>query len=81
VAEVLPESDKGVIESKRDIYRAHPSCTCILLVRQDRVEIIVDRRAGDGWRSQVLLGADELALPEYGLTCLVREIYRDTTLG
>jgi Uma2 family endonuclease len=34
VAEVLSESDKSVIESKRDIYRAHPSCTCILLVRQ-----------------------------------------------
>jgi Uma2 family endonuclease len=81
VAEVLSESDNGVIESKRDIYRTHPSCTCILLVRQDRVEIIVDRRAGDGWRSQVLLGADELALPEYGLTRPVREIYRDTPLG
>src|ERR1700757_575615 len=48
VAEVLSESDKGIIESKRDIYRAHPSCTCILLVRQDRVEITVDRRAADG---------------------------------
>ena len=48
VAEVLSESDKGVIESKRDIYRAHASCTCILLVRQDRVEIIVDYRTADG---------------------------------
>jgi Uma2 family endonuclease len=81
VAEVLSESDKGVIESKRDIYRAHPSCTCILLVRQDRVEITVDRRAGDSWHSQVLQGADELALPEFGLTCLVRDVYRDTPLG
>src|SRR5215475_7023081 len=44
VAEVLSESDKGIIESKRDIYRAHPSCTCILLVRQDRLEITVERR-------------------------------------
>jgi Uma2 family endonuclease len=81
VAEVLSESDKDVIESKRDIYRAHPSCTCILFVRQDRVEITVDRRAGDGWHSQVLHGADELALPEFGLTCLVRDVYRDTPLG
>ncbi len=80
-AEVLSESDKGVIESKRDIYRAHPSCTCILLVRQDRVEITVDRRAGDGWHSQVPHGADELALPEFGLTCLVSDVYRDTPLG
>src|SRR6266700_772852 len=38
VAEVLSESDKGIIEGKRDIYRGHASCTCILLVRQDRLE-------------------------------------------
>jgi Uma2 family endonuclease len=81
VAEVLSESDKGIIESKRDIYRAHPSCMCILLVRQDRVEITVDRRAADGWRSQVLLAADELALPEFGLACPVSAVYRDTPLG
>jgi Uma2 family endonuclease len=81
VAEVLSESDKGVIESKRDIYRAHPSCMCILLVRQDRVEITVDGRAGDGWHTQVLHGADELALPEFGLICLVSDVYRDTPLG
>jgi len=81
VAEVLSESDKGIIESKRDIYRAHASCTCILLVRQDHSEITVDRRAADGWRSQVLYAADELTLPEFGLTCLVRDVYRDTPLG
>jgi Uma2 family endonuclease len=81
VAEVLSESDKGVIESKRDIYRSHDSCTCILLVRQDRVEIIVDRRTADGWRSQLLHGADELTLPEFGMACPVKDIYRDTPLG
>jgi Uma2 family endonuclease len=81
VAEVLSESDKGIIESKRDIYRAHPSSTCILLIRQDRREITVDSRAGDGWRSQMLHDADELILPEFGLTCLVRDVYRDTPLG
>jgi hypothetical protein len=41
----------------------------------------VDRRTGDGWRSQVLNDADELVLPEFGLTCSVRDIYRDTPLG
>jgi Uma2 family endonuclease len=81
VAEVLSESDRGIIESKRDIYRAHPSCTCILLVRQDRSEIVVDRRTADGWRSQVLHAADELAVPELGLICLVKDVYRDTPLG
>jgi Uma2 family endonuclease len=81
VAEVLSDSDKAVIESKRDIYRAHPSCICILLVRQDELEIIVDRRTGDGWRSQVLHGADDLVLLEFGLTCRVTDVYRDTNLG
>jgi Uma2 family endonuclease len=81
VAEVLSESDKGIIESKRDIYRAHPSCTCILLIRQDRLEITVDSRAGNGWRSQMLHGSDELILPEFGLMCPVGDVYRDTPLG
>jgi Uma2 family endonuclease len=80
-AEVLSESDKNIIESKRDIYRAHPSCLCILLIRQDRVEIVVDLRTGDGWRSQTLQGADALTLPEFGLMCPVRDVYRDTPLG
>lgn len=81
VAEILSESDKSVIESKRDIYRAHPSCTCILLVRQDRIEITFDRRTAEGWKSQALYGADELTLQEFGLTCLVKDVYRDTLLG
>ncbi len=81
VAEVLSESDKAIIESKRDIYRAHPSCSCILLIRQDRLEITVDTRTRDGWRSRILQGADELDLPEFGLTCLVKDVYRDTPLG
>ncbi|MGA8615259.1 MAG: Uma2 family endonuclease [Xanthobacteraceae bacterium] len=81
VAEILSESDKGIIESKRDIYRAHASCTCILLVRQDRPEIIVDLRTPEGWCSQVLQAGDQLIVPEFGLTCSVRDLYRDTPLG
>jgi Uma2 family endonuclease len=81
VAEVLSESDKAVIESKREIHRAHPSCTCILLVRQDRLESTLDRRTADGWHSQVLYDADELTLQEFGLTCLVKDVCRDTSLG
>jgi Uma2 family endonuclease len=81
VAEVLSDSDKDVIEGKRDIYRAHLSCTCILLVRQDRAEITVDQRTADGWRSQVLRAGDALTLPEFGLTCPLKDVYRDTPLG
>jgi Uma2 family endonuclease len=81
VAEILSDSDKGTIESKRDIYRAQPSCTCILLVRQDRMEIIVEQRTAGGWHAQVLHGADTLVLPEFGLNCAVKDIYNDTTLS
>jgi Uma2 family endonuclease len=81
VAEVLSESDKSIIESKREIYRAHSCCTCILLIHQDRMEIVVDRRTAEGWRSQVLRSSDELELTEFGLNCVVREVYRDTGLA
>jgi Uma2 family endonuclease len=81
VAEVLSESDKGIIENKRGIYRAYPSRTCILLGRQDRLEITVGRRTGGGWHAHVLLGADELALPDFGLACLLSDVSRDTPLG
>jgi Uma2 family endonuclease len=80
-AEILSESDRGIIEGKRDIYRAHPYCTCILLVRQDRIEIDVDCRTGDGWHAQTLREADQLVLPEFGLTCPTRDVYRDTPLA
>jgi Uma2 family endonuclease len=81
VAEVLSDSDKDIIDGKRDIYRAHASCTCILLVRQGRVEITVDQRTANGWRSQVLNAGDDLKLPEFGLTCPVKDVYGDTPLA
>ncbi len=42
---------------------------------------MVDRRTTEGWRTQVLRAADDLALPEFGLTCRVSDVYRDTPLG
>jgi len=45
------------------------------------VEITVDRRGADGWRSQVLNAGDELRLPEFGLTCALKDVYRNTPLG
>ena len=80
VAEILSESDEGFIDSKREIYRAHPSCLSVLLVRQDRIEILVDRRGGGSWRSETLHVADQLSLPEFGLRCDVTDVYRDTPL-
>lgn len=79
-AEIISESDEDIIEGKREIYRAHAHCIYILLVRQDRVEITMDHRAADGWRSQMLHAADELVLPDLGLACPVTDVYRDTPL-
>jgi Uma2 family endonuclease len=79
-AEVLSESDEDIIVRKADIYRAHPSCIYILLVRQDSIEITIDRRTDAGWRSQALQAAGDLALAEFGLTCPVTDVYRDTPL-
>jgi Uma2 family endonuclease len=81
VAEVLSDGDRDIIAGKREIYRAQAVCTCILLVRQDRAEIEVDRREGTGWVTQVLYADDQLSLLEFGLSCAVREVYRDTPLA
>jgi Uma2 family endonuclease len=80
-AEVLSDSDRDVIDGKRDIYRAQPWCTGVLLIAQDRMEIIVDRRIGDAWRTEVLGAMDELHLPQFGLHCPVRAVYRNAQLG
>jgi hypothetical protein len=50
-------------------------------VRQDRAEITVEQRGADGWQARVLGASDDLALPAFGLTCPVKDVYRDTPLG
>ena len=76
---VLVKARRGF--GSRDIYRAHPSCSCILLIRQDRLEITVDSRSGDGWGSQILQGTDDLVFRLLRLSCSVKDVYRDTPLG
>ncbi|MGA2126905.1 MAG: Uma2 family endonuclease [Xanthobacteraceae bacterium] len=79
-AEVLSESDRRIIESKRAIYRAQTACACILMVRQDRLEVTVDLRTAVGWQSRLLHAGDELALPAFGLRCQVDDLYRRTAI-
>jgi hypothetical protein len=50
-------------------------------VRQDRAELVVERRTADGWQSQVLGAVDELVLSGFGLACPIKDVYRDTPLG
>jgi Uma2 family endonuclease len=80
-AEILSEGDKRIVESKRDIYRAHTSCTCILLIDQDVAEIIANLWTADTWRTDVPRDSHELKLPQFGLVCPAKDVYRDTALG
>jgi Uma2 family endonuclease len=81
VAEVVSESDRSSIEGKREIYKLHETCNCILTIRQDRHEVRVDARSGNSWTTTVLTRpADELVLPEFGLRCTLADLYHGTPL-
>jgi Uma2 family endonuclease len=79
IAEVVSASDRPKIEGKREIYKRHDACNCMLTIRQDRHEVRVDVRAGNAWTTQVLTRpADELVHNEFGLRCAVADLYRGT---
>ena len=80
-AEVVSASDRAWAEKKREIYKLHGACNCILTVQQDRVEVRIDLRTDACWREETLTKPDDvLALPEFGLRCLLSELYRGTAL-
>jgi Uma2 family endonuclease len=80
-AEIVSASDHGWVEKKRELYKLHESCTCVLIVQQDSLHVSVNLRTAAGWTEQVLTGPDDLlALPEFGLHCKVADLYRGTAL-
>ena len=90
VAEITSASDAAPvpgeampwIDVKRRLYRAHPPCTAILVVDQDRLEVLVERRGADGWRAERLAGPEaRLDLPEFGLGCRLAALYAGTPLA
>jgi Uma2 family endonuclease len=77
IAEVVSASERPKIEGKREIYKRHDACNCILTIRQDRHEVRVDLRTGNAWTTQILTRpADELVLTEFGLHCTLADLYR-----
>ena len=81
VAEVVSASDRPKIGGKREIYKLHDACNCILTIQQDLHEVRVDLRAGNGWTTQILTRpTDELILAEFGLRCTLADLYRGTPL-
>jgi Uma2 family endonuclease len=80
-AEVVSDSDGSRVELKRDIYKQHPHCRCVLTVRQDRHEVRIEARHDDGWQTSLLQQpTDVLALDEFGVRCTVADHYRGTPL-
>lgn len=79
LAEIVSASDRDVVPGgvepgltvKRRLYRAHPACTAILMIEQDRIAVAVELRADTGWTSAESGGADGLVLPVFGLDCPV----------
>jgi Uma2 family endonuclease len=79
VAEVVSSSDESKIEGKREIYKQHPNCECVLVIRQDRFGVVVDERKAEAWGRKTLKAPDDhLILPSFGLRCLLKDIYKGT---
>jgi Uma2 family endonuclease len=81
-AEVLSASDDERMLLKRRFYRAHAHNRAILLIGQARPELELDRRSGDEWETELLIGAEaQLELPDFGLTCRLGDLYRNTPVA
>jgi Uma2 family endonuclease len=82
VAEIVSASDRKTVQLKRRMYKLHPTCTCVLAVRQDRCEARVDLRSAAGWGETLLQHPDDvLALPDFGLRCVLSDLYGGTPLN
>jgi Uma2 family endonuclease len=81
-AEVVFSSDRGYVESKREVYKLHDACKCVLTVQQDRFEVRLELRTGSDWAEKTLKTPDDdLVLPDFGLRCRVFDLYRGTSLA
>jgi Uma2 family endonuclease len=80
-AEIVSRSDRKTVESKRDVYKRHPDCCCVLVIEQYRVEVSVWLLTDGGWTERRLTrSGDQLILEEFGLRCTLAELYRGTAL-
>ena len=81
-AEIVSRSDRRTVESKRDVYKRHPDCRCVLVIEQSRVEVGAWFLGDAGWTERRLTAlTDELALEEFGLRCTLADLYRGTALA
>ena len=80
-AEIVSTSDKNTVRDKRDVYRRHSDCRCVLLIQQNRLDVSCDVLTAEGWIERRLTKPDdELVLEDFGLRCTLADLYRGTAL-
>jgi Uma2 family endonuclease len=78
----VPDTNRRWVDVKRTMYRAHEHCRAVLIVSQDRMDVVLDLVTENGWESSVLQGgAAEVSIPSFGLRCLVADLYDKTPLA
>lgn len=81
VAEILsPSNSREMIDRKVELYSSGPSNLHVLVVAQDAVKVVHRARSAD-WSPVELGGEDRLLLPEFGVDCLVADLYRGIELA
>jgi Uma2 family endonuclease len=77
----VPGTQERWIDVKREIYLAHAYCEALLIVQQGRIEAQVDIKADGVWKSTKITGPSaQLSLPQFGLKCLLGQLYEGTPL-
>lgn len=60
-AEVVSQSDSKKLSGKREIYKLHDDCLCVLTVQQDRRHVRVDTRTASGWQVKLLAKPNDVS--------------------
>jgi Uma2 family endonuclease len=89
VAEIVSDAEALVsgggqrrIELKRELLHGHEYCRAIALVRENRMEVVLDVRDRGRWTSTVLRNPDaKLSIPSLGLRCFLADLYERTPLS
>jgi Uma2 family endonuclease len=80
-AEVVSASDRKTVESKRDVYKRHPDCRCVLIIDRKRLDVRLALLTDTGWTERHLARPDdELVLEDFDLRCRLADLYRGTSL-
>jgi len=80
-AEIVSASDQKTVESKRQVYKRHPDCRCVLVIQQGSFDVSVSVLTDAGWAEHRLTKPDDpLILEDFGLRCVLADLYRGTAL-